>query len=244
MIFSKPGPVTNLSPLKSRGHFESECGNGRKSGPFLQRGSEKERNQFIGHDEQLHYRIGMRLNFLRSYAENLTVTGINRMVEPITTQALLQKTEDLSHVKILHPALRDEIIRLVEDSATVSNWIDASQYLSASGYQRIRAGGPVSKVLRTLAYMLEKLDERQAEIVRNDFVVTRVELQDTRSGCSTYSGRIHVQAEDQNGREVVLIDGSFVWDCAEHGIPQTQAARQLGYRCMVSFPSLAAMLPA
>ncbi|MBW7940488.1 MAG: hypothetical protein H3C63_17265, partial [Candidatus Omnitrophica bacterium] len=77
-----------------------------------------------------------------------------------------------------------------------------------------------------------------------DFVVTRVELQDTRSGCSTYSGRIHVQAEDQNGREVVLIDGSFVWDCAEHGIPQTQAARQLGYRCMVSFPSLAAMLPA
>lgn len=160
------------------------------------------------------------------------------MVEPITSQTLQQTAQELFLEGLLHPQFQGELLRLVEDSDRVSNWTDASHYLSTAGYQRIKAGGPVSKVLRALAYLMARLEENHQEMADRGLQVTRVHFEQTQSGCSTYTGRVQVQVEDKKGTETIFFEGPFVWDCAAHGIPQQQAARELGYRCMVTFPEV------
>ncbi len=166
------------------------------------------------------------------------------MVERITSEAIHSSIEDLISAGVLSEALGGEIRRLEEESSRLSNWTDASRHLPQGGYHRIRAAGPISKVLRTLAYLLSRLSESAPELAGRGIQVSRVHLEDARSGCSDYSGRIVVQAIMPEGAEVVLFEGTFVWDCAAHGLPQPTAAQELGYRCMVSFPEVREMAAA
>ncbi|MCG3197918.1 MAG: hypothetical protein GHCLOJNM_02412 [bacterium] len=160
------------------------------------------------------------------------------MVERITSDAIHQYTAELAARGLLTEDLAGEIRRLTDESERLSNWTDASRHLPSAGYHRIRASGPVSKVLRTLAFLLERLSEASGELAERGSKVSRVHLEDTHSGCSDYSGRIVVQVIEPEGAEVVLFEGTFVWDCAAQGMPQPKAAQELGYRCMVSFPEV------
>jgi hypothetical protein len=165
------------------------------------------------------------------------------MVERITEESLIHSVSELKEGCLLCPSLADEIGRLVQESEHLSHWTDTARHLAAKGYEQLRASGPVSKVLRTLAFLLERMSESRDDMDARGLQITRVHLLDTRSGCSDFGGRIEVQASERGGAEIMLIDGLFVWDCAVHGIPQRRAAQELGYRCMVSFPELPIPVP-
>jgi hypothetical protein len=160
------------------------------------------------------------------------------MVEDITRKAIEVNLADLQSQGLLDGSLCSELERLTVESVRLSNWTDASHHLPAANYQRLRGSGPVSKVLRTLAYLLERLAQSASELSERGVQISRVRLEDTNSGCSHYAGRIVVEAQEKEGAEIVLFEGPFIWDCSAHGMPQSSAAHQLGYRCMVSFPEI------
>jgi len=160
------------------------------------------------------------------------------MVETVTKEAVEEHVSYLSSQGLLDDSLSSELKRLVEEVDRLSNWTDASHHLPAAGYRRLRGSGPVSKVLRTLAYLLEKLGEGASDLSDRGVRISRIHLEDTHSGCSHYAGRVVVQASEENGAEIVLFEGPFLWDCAAQGMPQTLAAHTLGYRCMTSFPEI------
>lgn len=162
------------------------------------------------------------------------------MVELVTREAIESHTAALIDGDCITPELGQELLRLLAESDRLSNWTDASRHLPAAGYNRIRAAGPVSKVLRALAFLLERLRDDVGDLRGRELRISRVSLKDTYSGCSDFGGRIAVEATEPEGAEIVLFEGSFVWDCAAHGLAQSSAAQQLGYRCMVSFPDIGA----
>ncbi len=160
------------------------------------------------------------------------------MVEEITRKAIQEHAATLKTQGLLDGELHSELERLAEESHHLSNWTDASHHLTTTNYQRLSGAGPLSKVLRTFAYLLEQLQYSASSLVEKGVLITRVQMKDTRSGCSDYTGQIVVEAHSREGVKMVLLEGPFVWDCAVHQLPQTQAAQQLGHRCMVSFPEI------
>lgn len=160
------------------------------------------------------------------------------MVEQITCNALAAHLAFLKTQGLLDEVLAQELERLTKQASVMSNWTDAERYLEGENYQRLHGGGPVSKVLRTLAYLLEQFRSSAAVLAEKGIRVTRIRLQDTLSGCSTYTGQVLAEGQNEDQAGIVLCRGSFVWDCAAHQMPQTQAAQELGYRCMVSFPEI------
>ena len=160
------------------------------------------------------------------------------MVEEITKKAIETHVPMLRSRGILDVVLSGELERLTVESSRLSTWTDASHHLPAANYQRLRGAGPISKVLRTLAYLLERLGDASPELMERGVCITRVHLEDVNSGCSHFAGRMMVEAREKEGAEIVLFEGPFLWDCAAHQIPQSLAAQTLGYRCMVSFPEI------
>jgi hypothetical protein len=166
------------------------------------------------------------------------------MVESVTLEALAHYNEKLQAEGLLDPLLASEMNRFAAESEKLSNWTDSGRHLPSAGYSRLEATGPVTKVLRTLAFLVERLYEGAGALQERGAQVTRVHLTSAYSGCSNFGGMIEVQAVEQGGAEIVLFEGPFVWDCAAHGLPQTRAAQELGYRCMVSFPEIPAVTEA
>jgi len=163
------------------------------------------------------------------------------MVEPITAQTLQKNIEQLLENRLLDPALGKELDSLLAGADTLSNWTDTSQFLKREGFSRIQASGPVSKVLRTLTFLLERIADSSAEWSTGEPVtISHITLSNTSSGCSDFRGHIQAVIRDESsGKEALLVQGKFVWDCSAQGLPQPQAARDLGYRCMVTFPEIA-----
>jgi len=160
------------------------------------------------------------------------------MVEEITRKAIETHVTILRSQGLLDAVISEELDRLTVESGRLSNWTDATHHLPAANYQRLRGAGPISKVLRTFAYLLERLGDISPDLVDRGVCITRIHIDDVHSGCSHYAGRIVVEAREREGAEIVLFEGPFLWDCAVHQIPQSLAAQTLGYRCMVSFAEM------
>ncbi len=158
------------------------------------------------------------------------------MVEQITAETLRLHLSNLLEGDLLEPELALEMENLVEEMDGFSNWLDARKFLLDSHAQKLSGSGPISKFLRTLAFTLEQVDENSAALKERGARLSRISLSDTTSGCSDFQGALQVIGTDSDGNEVLLQDGRFVWDCAEHGMSQPEAAQKLGYRCMVRFP--------
>jgi len=160
------------------------------------------------------------------------------MVEKITADAFRSGLDRLNTADILSASLGKDLETLREGLEKVSNWTQAENHFKQVGIGAIEASGPMSKVYRILACLMETLEKHATDLVERGWSIDSVSLLDVESGCSTYTGRLVVRAKNQNGRSTDLIDGPFVWDCAAHGIPQTEAAQKLGYRCIVKFPKI------
>ncbi|HQQ01245.1 MAG TPA: hypothetical protein PLY86_22535 [bacterium] len=160
------------------------------------------------------------------------------MVERITADAFRSGLERLNVAGVLSASLKKDLEILREGLEKVSNWTQAESHFKQVGIGAIEASGPMSKVYRILTCLMEILEKHATDLVESGWSIDSVSLLDVESGCSTYTGRLVVQAKDQNGNAAALIDGPFVWDCAAHGIPQTEAAQALGYQCIVKFPRI------
>ncbi|MBE7559598.1 hypothetical protein HS125_11850 [bacterium] len=153
------------------------------------------------------------------------------MVEKATAEALARNFEALGEV--LSDPLRRELAACVNEAVHLPNWQDGGRWLSEQGFSRLSAEGPISKVLRALAFALERLAQQSPPDLR----VSEIRLSRCRSGCSTYSGEI-VAVGELGHERVELLSGRFLWDCAAWGVPSDQAARERGYACMVEFPAV------
>ena len=160
------------------------------------------------------------------------------MVEEITASAFRNNLQKLQEANVLTSGLSQDLARLAENLDKVSNWDTGEIYLKQADISSVEAGGPMSKVFRILACTMESLGRYTAELADGDLRIARIEIIDPVSGCSTYSGRLRVQASRPDGREEWIVDGPFLWDCAAHGIPQVQAAQEMGYRCIVDMPEV------
>ncbi|HOE11316.1 MAG TPA: hypothetical protein PLQ35_11180 [bacterium] len=160
------------------------------------------------------------------------------MVEKITADAFRAGLDRLNAAGTLSTSLRKDLQILQEGLDRVSNWEQAENHFKQVGIGVIEASGPMSKVYRILACLMESLEKHTANPVEGGWSIDSVSLLDVESGCSTYTGRLVVRVKNRNGNTAVLIDGPFVWDCAAHGIPQTEAAQAMGYRCIVKFPEI------
>ena len=160
------------------------------------------------------------------------------MVETITAESLRAYLSNLQEKDLLGEELVHELTQLTEEMDDFSNWLDASNYLRESNFKKMTGSGPMSKFLRTLAFLLEQIDDNAMSLKDRQTRVDRILIKNTTSGCSDYRGAITVLGTDEKGGTILLHEGRFVWDCAEHGMPQPEAARKLGYRCMVQFPAL------
>ncbi len=164
------------------------------------------------------------------------------MVESITAESLRDRLSQLQDKNLLTAQLGRELVDLVDQIDRFSNWLDARKYLTDSGAGNLSGAGPISKFLRTLAYTLEQCLENHGILEEKQAKIDQIHLSDTSSGCSDYRGFIQVVGQDGRGEELLLHEGRFVWDCAEHGIPQPEAAQKLGYRCMIQFPDFSPRL--
>ena len=160
------------------------------------------------------------------------------MVERITAEAFRSGLDRLNAAGILSASLEKDLETLREGLEKVSNWTQAGNHFKQVGIGVIEASGPMSKVYRILTCLMENLEKHRTDLVERGWSIDSVSLLDVESGCSTYTGRLVVWANDRHGRLTDLIDDSFVWDCAAHGIPQTEAAQALGYQCIVKFPRI------
>jgi len=160
------------------------------------------------------------------------------MVERITGECFRDHLERLKGEGLLTPNLASELTRISEEMDGFSNWLDARKYLLDVTAEHLSGTGPISKFLRTLTYSLEKMVENAGSLKERNLKLDRIALSDATSGCSDFRGTLQVFALDSNGERVLLWDGAFHWDCAEHGMPQPEAAQNLGHRCMVRFPDL------
>jgi hypothetical protein len=160
------------------------------------------------------------------------------MVERITDEAIRLYAENLDRKGLLSPKLSAEIGGLIEEMGGFSNWTEAGAHFRSKGVSRLAGMGPMSKFLRTLAYALEKLDAENERLAGEGIRIDRISIPQASSGCSDFQGSIEVIAQKEDGSEIPLLGGGFVWDCAAQGMPQPEAAQQLGYRCMISFPAL------
>jgi len=160
------------------------------------------------------------------------------VVEKITADAFRSSSDRLNAAGILSASLKKDLETLREGLEKVSNWEQAENHFKKVGIGAIKASGPMSKVYRILACLMESLEKHTANLVEGGWSIDSVSLLDVESGCSTYTGRLLVRVMNRSGNTAVLIDGPFVWDCAAHGIPQTEAAQALGYRCIVKFPKI------
>ena len=158
------------------------------------------------------------------------------MVEPITDEAIRLYTKNLSQKDRLTPELRAEIEDLIGAMGEFSNWTEAGAHFRSNGAMRLAGSGPMSKFLRTLAYSLEIMDAESERLVEEGVRIDKILIPEATSGCSDYRGALRVIARKEDGTEVPLVEGRFVWDCAAQGMTQPEAAQQLGYRCMISFP--------
>ena len=163
------------------------------------------------------------------------------MVEQITGEAIRRYTENLESRGLLGPGLRAEIEALMGEMDRFSNWTEAGGHLESAQATHLTGSGPMSKFLRTLAYALERLEAGSQTLKEGGIQISRILLSDTFSGCSDFQGKIQVHGYRPDSSETVLLEGCFVWDCGAQGLPQPQAAEQMGYRCMVSFPSLSVL---
>ena len=154
------------------------------------------------------------------------------MAERVTTEALTRYTETLR--PHLSEALADELSRLAEAADGVPSWQEGSAWLSEHGFSALSGQGPMPKVLRAVAYTLERLAE-ELPAAGKDIQATRIRISNTVSGCSSYAGLIEVRGQ-RDGAEVVVLDGRFIWDCAAWDMPSAAAAQTRGYACMVEFP--------
>jgi hypothetical protein len=160
------------------------------------------------------------------------------MVERITDEAIRLYAENLDRKGLLSPKLSAEIGGLIEEMGGFSNWTEAGAHFRSKGVSRLAGMGPMSKFLRALAYALEKLDAESERLLGENVRIDKILIPQASSGCSDYHGEIQVIAQKEDGTEIPVAEGRFVWDCAAHGMPQPQAAQELGYRCMISFPKL------
>jgi len=160
------------------------------------------------------------------------------MVEEITTGAVEIYARNLKVKNLLHPELSREIDTLITDMERFTNWTDSGGYLRKMDSTTMAGAGPMSKFLRTLAFALETLDLKSETLAEKGIQVTRIILSRTSSGCSDYRGHIEIDGTCSGNGETVILEGPFVWDCAAHRLPQSRAAREMGYSCMVTFPEL------
>ena len=116
-------------------------------------------------------------------------------------------------------------------------------YLKQADMGSVQAVGPMSKVIRMVVCTMESVGKYAEDPARADRRISRIEILDAASGCSTYTRQVRVQVCGKNGENETIVDGPFLWDCAAHGIPQVQAAREMGYRCIVNFPDVKIPIP-
>ena len=160
------------------------------------------------------------------------------MVEKITADAFRYGLQRLKEDCVLSPRLTQDLDRLAESLENVANWEEGESYLKKSQVESIEAGGPMRKVFRLLTCVLEGIGKHVANLSAAGWCIDKISLLDVNSGCSTYTGRVRVQACNKVGETETLIDGPFLWDCAAHDLPQEQAAQKLGYLCIVDFPEI------
>lgn len=160
------------------------------------------------------------------------------MVESITAETFRTHFENLNQQGLLSDQLAAELTLLAEGMDGFSNWLDARKHLIDTGAEKLSGAGPISKFLRVLAFALDRIAENSEQLKAKGVRLDRIALSETSSGCSDFRGRVALSASDENGGTVTLAEGPFLWDCAEHGMPQPEAAQRLGYRCMIQFPSL------
>ena len=158
------------------------------------------------------------------------------MVEKITADAFREGFNRLKENGVLSPHLTQDLQILAESMEKVAHFEEGKTYLEKARIKSIDAAGPMSKVFRLLACILENIEKHATELSNGGWSVDRASLLDVESGCSTYSGRVVVRVRNDEGKNQMIIDGPFLWDCAAHDRPQTEAAKQLGYRCIVHFP--------
>jgi len=153
------------------------------------------------------------------------------MAETVTLEALTRYTEALR--PRLSETLADELHRLGESAGAVPNWLEGGAWLREHDFSALSGHGPMSKILRAVAYTLEQITRNLP--AGDNVMLTGIRLSRTVSGCSTYMGLVEVHGE-RDGAAVLLLDGRFVWDCSAWDVPQSLAAQKRGYACMVEFP--------
>ena len=160
------------------------------------------------------------------------------MVERITGETFRTHLDTLKTQGLLTLGLGQELERIREEMDGFSNWLDARKHLMETGATHLSGSGPISKFLRTLTYALERMVENRDSLENRRVKLDKIQLSNTTSGCSDFRGTVQIFAVNEQGDEMLLWDGGFHWDCAEHGMPQPEAAQSLGYRCMIQFPDL------
>jgi hypothetical protein len=161
------------------------------------------------------------------------------MVERITAEALIERSDFLASKGILAEGLLADLRKLIAAMDSFSNWTEAGNTIRNNQIETLSGNGPVSKFLRTLAYGLERISEEVSHLEEKSLKVTKILISKASAGCSDYEGQVEILCENPAGETLVLASGGFLWDCAAHGMSQPQAAQELGYRCMVNFPGIA-----